>query len=155
MDAESPAIRGKSVMDSPRSQRSLPPVTPGVGPDGTSAYEEKKKDPSGPPDDAADYFEGQRRQSASPLLVSATVKSAQDMLKRLSLQSQSGAADDKTDPRVAHPDLNLSGRIISATFVMPFVTKYHDDGTWVSQLRSLSLFNGLGTRSTKRHHSVV
>jgi trehalose 6-phosphate synthase/phosphatase len=126
MSAESPAFRGKSVLDSPRSNRSLPPVTPGIGPDGKSAYaEERERLERGQQDDddADDYFAGQSvpHQTAR-----------RNSLRRQSLISQTGAATE-ADPRQAHPNLNLSGRIISASFVVPFNISYHDNGEWVSE----------------------
>jgi hypothetical protein len=140
--SESPTIRGKSVLDSPKSVRSLPPVTPGVRPDGVSAYEEEKETkPSGPSDDAQDYFEG-RKSSPSPLLVAATSRASVD-LHRQSLKSQleaSSIQDDKTDPRTAHPNLNLSDRVISVSFVVPYNIKYGNGGNWVRMKTSFSLF---------------
>ena len=35
------------------------------------------------------------------------------------------------DPRMTHPDLTLSGNVISANFCLPYEVKYSRDGEWV------------------------
>jgi hypothetical protein len=115
--SESPVIRGKTVIDSPRSAKSLPPVTPGVGPDGKSAYEEIRDQQ----DHTHDYFAGKKPRASSPLLVSATAKAAQERQQ---------SVGENTDPLASHPKLGLTGRVISATCVLPNSFRF-DDGKWV------------------------
>lgn len=140
--SESPVIRGKTATESPRSTNSFPPVTPGANVAGVSAYHESKQSgvsPSGvrskkdacPPDNASSYFEGGR--SDSPKQGTSGARSGEDLLRRLSLSRvPTGFAEaQELDPRAAYPNLNLSGRIISATFVVPFNIKYISGGEWV------------------------
>jgi hypothetical protein len=117
--SESPAIRGKTVFDSPRSTKSLPPVTPGVDPDGKSAYDDSRHEQE--QEDTNNYFASKKARASSPLLVAATTKAAQDVQR---------SVDTSTDPLAAHPKLGLTGRVISATCVLPNSFKF-DDGNWV------------------------
>jgi hypothetical protein len=141
--AESPAIRGKTADESPRSSRSFPPVTPGVNAGGISAYHDndsetggspaaiRKKD-QGPSETASSYFEASR--SESPTHVAAGARDGQELLRRLSLPRPPVPAASTTqslDPRDMHPSLGLTGNIISATFVVPYYIKHVSESEWV------------------------
>ena len=150
---DSPVQRGKTADESPRSSRSFPPVTPGVGLGGVSAYHENQLNPvpigatphqdrdgSGNPKNPDSYFdENAKPRSESPTQIAAGAKTGEELLRRLSLTHTSPMKHTKDlDPRASHPNLNLSGRIISATFVVPFKLKFVPGGEWVrSQVQVL------------------
>ena len=144
---DSPVQRGKTADESPRSSRSYPPVTPGVGIGGYSAYHENQSQPvpvgatphqdhggSGNSKNADSYFDDNAKpRSESPTQVAAGARSGEELLRRLSLTHTSPMKDNKDlDPRASHPNLNLSGRIISATFVVPFKLKVVPGDEWAS-----------------------
>lgn len=137
MSAESPAIRGKTADESPSSVRSLPPVTPGVKPDGFSAYNESPAEYRRlMPKSAAgeSYFDPKAQAGPdSPAKVAGGADTSQDLLRRISLPTASDAAKEfaNANPRARYPNLNLSGRIISATFVVPYNIKLSQTGEWV------------------------
>ncbi|KAJ4303396.1 threalose-6-phosphate phosphatase [Kalmusia sp. IMI 367209] len=122
------------------------PVTPGVHLSGHSAYTEPRNskqntslpfDPDtatpGPSWSANSYFsprEGDR--AASPTEAAAGAKSGEELLRRLSAVPDPSFKQDlaDVDPRAAHPDLNLSGRVISATFAVPYSLAYAPGQDW-------------------------
>jgi trehalose 6-phosphate synthase/phosphatase len=53
-----------------------------------------------------------------------------DLLRRLSLTSESPMSPE-VDPRVEHPGLNLSGRLISASFCIPYKLNFQSGSDWV------------------------
>jgi trehalose 6-phosphate synthase/phosphatase len=53
-----------------------------------------------------------------------------DLLRRLSLNSDSPTSPD-IDPRVQHPGLRLSGRLISAAFCIPYKLNFRSGSDWV------------------------
>ena len=62
--------------------------------------------------------------------------SGEELLRRLSLTGQRPTHPDvvDVDPRAAHPNLSLSGHIISATFCVPYKVEYRPGADW--ELRS-------------------
>ena len=56
-----------------------------------------------------------------------------DAQRRLSLpgQRQRHRSVTDADPRSLHPELHLSGNVISATFCLPYEVKYGQGGDWV------------------------
>lgn len=52
--------------------------------------------------------------------------SGQDLLRRLSLVEL-----PEIDPRIQHPGLRLSGRLISATFCLPYKLYFEEGADWV------------------------
>ncbi|KJX93404.1 alpha,alpha-trehalose-phosphate synthase subunit Tps2 like protein [Zymoseptoria brevis] len=52
------------------------------------------------------------------------------LLRRLSLHAKPNLDTAPWDPRAAHPDLNLSGNVISATFCVPYKIGYTTTGEW-------------------------
>jgi hypothetical protein len=143
-EPNSPVIRGKTATESPGSIRSLPPVTPGVNKDGRSAYIEVKEStkPNQPLEESDSYFdESQKPRPGSPTHAVAGARTSQELLRRLSLPMGIDAVREfkNTNPRARYANLNLSGRIISATFVVPFNIKISQSGEWVGFLFSFIL----------------
>ena len=118
------------------------PVTPGVHLSGHSAYTnptngqhdnklpfDPDKASPGPSWSANSYFTPkQEDRAASPTEAAAGAKSGEELLRRLSgVQDPSASYKQDladVDPRAAHPELNLSGRVISATFTVPYNLAY-------------------------------
>jgi trehalose 6-phosphate synthase/phosphatase len=139
MVPESPIARGKTRNESPQSSRSLPPVTPGVNKDGTSAYTEAKEVEQ-PTEDAESYFnEAQKASPDSPTQAAAGARTSEELLRRLSLPPGGAIVREvkSYNPRSRYSSLNLSGRIISATFVLPFSLKLSEGGNWVCHFYAL------------------
>lgn len=60
--------------------------------------------------------------------------SGEELLRRLSITANAaGSIPDAQnfDPRAAHPDLHLSGNVISAAFCVPYKIGYTTTGEWV------------------------
>lgn len=74
--------------------------------------------------------EGRRTSSPTELASGAR---QEELLRRLSLAGQRPKFPEVADydPRTAHPELNLSGNVISATFCVPFKIDYGRSGEWV------------------------
>lgn len=116
------------------------PVTPGVGLTGRSAYAEPTpgvQPTPGPLKNPESYFED-RPQTQN------------DDKKDLA---------DK-DPRAAHPSLNLSGRVISATFAVPYKLGYSPGKDWHLEQRSgtsalFESFSYLSSESSQWNHTLV
>lgn len=60
-----------------------------------------------------------------------STRNAEDLLRRLSLVQKPDPTPE--DPRITHPNLHLSGRIISATFCIPYTISKtaNQEDTWV------------------------
>ena len=120
------------------------PVTPGVLPEGGSAYIELKRpdsarSPYTPPSGSTSWGpwamsnrDGEGRPT-SPTEVAAGARSGEELLRRLSLGGASERARDlaNIDPRSSHDGLNLSGGIISATFCVPYSVAHCPGNEWV------------------------
>lgn len=70
----------------------------------------------------------------SPSQAAAGAKSGHEILRRMSLGAMGGRRQSMSDFRAAHPDLSLSGNIISATFNIPHALKYRKGSDWVRLL---------------------
>ncbi|KAF2147444.1 glycosyltransferase family 20 protein [Aplosporella prunicola CBS 121167] len=93
----------------------------------------------------------------------AGAKSAEELLKRLSrsggdLAQKTDLAD--VDPQAAHPNLNLSGGVISATSCVPYNISYSPGNDW--ELRSrrgtsalFDSFSYLASSSSPWNHTLV
>ena len=152
------------------------PVTPGVHLAGHSAYIEPEEHGSdaetplasasalqNPQSSTGSYFApkpGER--STSPTEVAAGAQSGEDLLRRLSLipdpTFKKELAD--VDPRAAHPGLNLTGRLISATFTLPFNIGYTHDKDWeLTPRRGTSAlfdsFSYLSSSSSPWNHTLL
>ncbi|KAF2268425.1 hypothetical protein CC78DRAFT_551295 [Lojkania enalia] len=153
------------------------PVTPGVHLAGQSAYiepEDIQKDAElpfdpeavtpGPQWNANSYFSPKEEGRAeSPAEAAAGAQTGDELLKRLSLIPDK-AAEGKDladlDPRAAHPGLNLSGRVISATFTVPYNVKYSPGADWeLNPRRGTSAlydsFSYLASSSSPWNHVLV
>ena len=118
------------------------PVTPGVHLSGHSAYTNPTDGPQdselpfdpekvspGPSWSANSYFSPKHEdRAATSTEAAAGAKTGEELEQKLK-----GAQDDSApnkhdladvDPRAAHPELNLSGRVISATFTVPYNIAY-------------------------------
>ncbi|KAF2640255.1 alpha,alpha-trehalose-phosphate synthase-like protein subunit Tps2 [Massarina eburnea CBS 473.64] len=152
------------------------PVTPGVHLAGQSAYidpsvkAESTKlafDPNkatpGPSWNANSYFSPKGEgQLSSPAEVAAGAKSAEELLRRFSLVQEHSFKEDlaDVDPRAAHPNLNLSGRVISATFAVPYSIGYAEGKDWELNPRHgtsalFDSFSYLSSSSSPWNHTLV
>jgi trehalose 6-phosphate synthase/phosphatase len=69
---------------------------------------------------------------ASPGEAVSGATSGPELLRRLSLVGGSiTPATPVLDPRAAHPGLQLTGRLISAAFCMPYKVAFQPDSDWV------------------------
>ncbi|KAF2729001.1 hypothetical protein EJ04DRAFT_516242 [Polyplosphaeria fusca] len=138
------------------------PVTPGVHLAGRSAYFEPEENAHSPdlPLDSDETAPGpqwnaksnfapkEEERSSSPTEVAAGARSGAEILRRLSLAPDTATKrKDVADinPRTAHPGLNLSGRVLSATSCVPYTLSYSPGNDWgLSPRRGTSaLFDSL------------
>ncbi|KAK4931733.1 threalose-6-phosphate phosphatase [Elasticomyces elasticus] len=125
------------------------PVTPGIEPsdyDGSNdpfsvAFDEQQPSMSGWSSATAgpqwnsnigNPADGPKGRRPSSPYEAANGASGEELLRRL---SQAGQRDQRpqladVDPRAAHPALNLSGHIISATFTVPYKICYRPGADW-------------------------
>ncbi|KAF2495215.1 hypothetical protein BU16DRAFT_527089 [Lophium mytilinum] len=151
------------------------PVTPGVHLAGHSAYIEPgqagestqlpfdENATPGPRWNANSYFapkDGPRPDS--PTEAAAGARSGEDLLRRLSLIGDTVGKPDlaDVDPRAAHPGLNLSGGVISATFCVPYQIGYSPGHDWELKARrgTSALFDSLSylaSSSSPWNHTMV
>ncbi|KAF2402500.1 alpha,alpha-trehalose-phosphate synthase-like protein subunit Tps2 [Trichodelitschia bisporula] len=160
-------VAGRHV-DTPEPLKEPPPVTPGVHASGQSAYFEQNVrefeqlgfDPAtatpGPQWNANTYFvkeqlmEGKKNSKASSGAI------GEESIKPLKSESDLS----HTDPRAVHPKLNLSGRIISATFLVPYNIGFAPDADWnLTPRRGTSAlfdsFSYLASSSSPWNHTLV
>jgi len=149
------------------------PVTPGFG-----LHEEKEQKQSNnlPFDPATaspgptwgnkgSYFPNQQQEdggAASSTAQAAGARTGEDVLKRLSVSSESSKKQHlaDVDPRAAHPGLNLSGRLISATFAVPYNLGYSKGNDWEMRPRHgtsalFDSFSYLASSSSPWNHTLV
>jgi hypothetical protein len=112
------------------------PVTPGINFDTYRPYDTSPGDET--PRAASPGYFTHRESIASPDLtdlspseVAATSKTTENLLGRMSLAAM-GRRQSLSEIRSAHPDLSLSGNIISATFNIPHSLAYIKGADWVS-----------------------
>lgn len=126
------------------------PVTPAAGDEGQDAYFDPRPQSPESPDRGAEMGSNtggsswnansargpaNKRQGRanSPSEAAAGARTGEDLLRRLSLggphPQQPDLAD--VDPRAAHPSLNLSGNVISATFCVPYSIAHAPGCEWV------------------------
>jgi trehalose 6-phosphate synthase/phosphatase len=107
------------------------PVTPGINFDTYQPRDES----SGPANQG--YFAPRESPDTrdltdlSPSEVAATAKTTENLLERMSLAAM-GRRQSLSEIRAAHPDLHLSGNVISATFNIPHSLTYNKGADWVS-----------------------
>ncbi|KAF2201668.1 hypothetical protein GQ43DRAFT_448651 [Delitschia confertaspora ATCC 74209] len=131
------------------------PVTPGVHLTGRSAYFE----PEGPAQNAALPFDPE---TATP----GPNWSANSYFSQHKQKPKSGDGPNlkhdlaDVDPRAAHPALNLSGRIISATFTIPYNCSFSAGNDWEMRSRRgtsalYDSFSYLASSSSPWNHTLV
>ncbi|KAF2807930.1 uncharacterized protein BDZ99DRAFT_420584 [Mytilinidion resinicola] len=151
------------------------PVTPGVHLAGHSAYIEPdqaeqstqlpfdEQATPGPQWNANSYFAPKDKpRPASPTEAAAGARSGEDLLRKLSLIGDTVGKPDlaDVDPRAAHPGLNLSGGVISATFCVPYQIGYSPGLDWELKSRrgTSALFDSLSylaSSSSPWNHTMV
>lgn len=151
------------------------PVTPGDHLDGSAYFEdpagnrntELPFDPEtatpGPSWSANSYFANQQRASAgTPTEAGAGAQTGEELAEKqsgtLDAISKKDLAD--VDPRAAHPGLNLSGGIISATFAIPYSLGYSPGNDWEMNPRRgtsalFDSFSYLASSSSPWNHTLV
>ncbi|GES65564.1 trehalose-phosphatase [Aspergillus terreus] len=95
---------------------------------------------------------------ATPAQAAQNAKSGMELLRRLSLQGTPTVLE--MDPKEQHPGLNLTGRIISAAFCIPYKVYYRSGGDWELKPRpgTSALFDSfayLGSEETRWSHTLV
>lgn len=151
------------------------PVTPGVHMAGHSAYVDPKTDQStelpfdpetatpGPQWNANSYFTSKNQaQAGSPTEVAAGAGSREELLRKMSVIPDPSFQQDlaDVDPRAAHPGLNLSGGVISATFTVPYNIGYSPGNDWEMNPRRgtsalFDSFSYLASSSSPWNHTLV
>jgi hypothetical protein len=135
MPSDSTQIHGESAIESSGAVHPVPPVTPQVNLDSRAGHNQVQHPTGGPsPEDVERNHDGsQIARPASPSQIAAGARSSQELLRRLSLPMSSSAARESkiSNPRARYDNLNLSGRIISVNFLIPFTAKISQDGGWV------------------------
>jgi trehalose 6-phosphate synthase/phosphatase len=144
------------------------PVTPGVHLSGKSAYFEEDGDKGfvtpAPQAESNEYFSSQKDGTAStpgdaaarPALGEELSKSDNSVTGERALNQ---TLADK-DPRAAHPNLGLSGRIISATFAIPYKLGFSPGKDWELNQRSgtsalFDSFAHLASSESPWNHTLV
>jgi trehalose 6-phosphate synthase/phosphatase len=152
------------------------PVTPGVHLSGKTAYFDEGEakdehklpfDPEtatpGPSWSANSYFANQQREeSGAQTEKGAGAQTEEDLGKKTSDIPDPASKHDlvDVDPRAAHPGLNLSGRIISATFAIPYSIGYSKGNDWELDPRRgtsalFDSFSYLASSSSPWNHTLV
>jgi trehalose 6-phosphate synthase/phosphatase len=110
------------------------------------------------------YFPKQNGEdrAGSPNEQAAGARTGEELLKRLSVSSESTKKHDlaDVDPRAAHPGLNLSGKLISATFAVPYNLNYSKGNDWEMDPRHgtsalFDSFSYLASSSSPWNHTLV
>ncbi|RAR03617.1 glycosyltransferase family 20 protein [Stemphylium lycopersici] len=153
------------------------PVTPGVHLSGKTAYFDESDakgnnnlpfDPEtvtpGPSWGANSYFSNQQKaEDAGPRVDKAAgAHTGGEVKDKLSDIPDPATKHDiaDLDPRAAHPGLNLSGRVISATFAIPYTIGYSPGNDWeLNPRRGTSAlfdsFSYLASSSSPWNHTLV
>ncbi|OJD37081.1 glycosyltransferase family 20 protein [Diplodia corticola] len=176
MPAEPPSPEVPASDDSMHARNTTEPVTPGVHTAGLDAYIQPAAlhdqpplpfDPAktspGPNWNPNSSHAPDADRASSPTDVAAGAKSPEEILRRLSrptLESAEKADLADVDPMAAHPNLNLSGHVISATTCVPYSIAYSPGNDW--ELRSrrgtsalFDSFSYLASSSSPWNHTLV
>jgi trehalose 6-phosphate synthase/phosphatase len=156
------------------------PVTPGVhltgasayidpntaGNDNQSTFDAENTSP-GPSWNANSYFTNKQGadNAGTPAEAAAGAQSGEESQNTQNTQNSNPGGDNKqdladVDPRAAHPGLNLSGRIISATFAVPYNIGYSKGNDWDLEPRRgtsalFDSFSYLASSSSPWNHTLV
>ncbi|KAH4075037.1 hypothetical protein HBH69_002610 [Parastagonospora nodorum] len=153
------------------------PVTPGVHLTGQSAYIDPEDtdstsklpfDPEkatpGPSWSANSYFadKQQVQDKAGSTFEAGTAQTEKDTQQKMEPRPDESTENDlsSVDPRAAHPGLNLSGRIISATFAVPYNIGFSKGNDWELEPRRgtsalFDSFSYLASSSSPWNHTLV
>lgn len=140
------------------------PVTPGINFD---TYRNRDADGQATGRTSPNYFSSREAAATSrpddtdlsPSEVAATATTTENLLSRMSLAAM-GRRQSLSDIRAAHPDLHLSGNVISATFNIPHTLAYNKGADWDLKTRRgqsalFDSFSYLSSEDTPWNHSVV
>lgn len=141
-DSESPAALPDGQPDPVLVGPGLKALKQEAYTDATNATPSLVADKKSQPDsDAPSYFAntpGTGMQGLEPSNLSSIpekpqghTSSGQDLLRRLSLVGESSPILPDVDPRTQHPELKLSGRLISAAFCIPYKLQFQAGSDWV------------------------
>lgn len=123
----------------PHSSKLNSAITPGVSESGASTYGEKTQlnnDSYFAPKLADQAISEEPSEYDDPVVTAARgARTPAELLRRMSLVSQSQGESFGFDPREKYPNLNLSGNLISATFCLPHKVGFTADGEWELQPR--------------------
>ncbi|KAL9094383.1 MAG: hypothetical protein Q9165_003233 [Trypethelium subeluteriae] len=165
-----------SIHPALREEVTRVPVTPGVLPEGHSAYTEFRRPDSarsqytplsgstpGPPWSGFPHSTRDAEgRPTSPTEVAAGARSGEELLRRLSLSEPPKKERDSFlfDPRSAHEGLNLSGGIITATFCVPYSIRHSPGRDWElgSRRGTSALFDSfsyLASADSPWNHTLV
>ena len=75
-----------------------------------------------------------RRTPETAIEAARGARSGAELLRRISLVDSTHPDASVWDPRAAHPGLQLTGRIISAAFCIPYKLGFHPEADWVWNL---------------------
>jgi trehalose 6-phosphate synthase/phosphatase len=110
--------------------------------------------------DKGSYFPQQN--GKNPTEQAAGARTGEELPKRLSISSDTPKKHDlaDVDPRAAHPNLNLSGKLISATFAVPYNLGYSKGNEWEMNPRHgtsalFDSFSYLASSSSPWNHTLV
>jgi trehalose 6-phosphate synthase/phosphatase len=153
------------------------PVTPGVHLTGQSAYIDPNQpesdnqlpfDPEkvtpGPSWSANSYFTDKQAvdNASTPAEAATGAQSGEEPQQKLNVVPDDATKRDlaDVDPRAAHPGLNLSGRIITATFAIPYNIGYSKGNDWDLEPRRgtsalFDSFSYLASSSSPWNHTLV
>ncbi|KAB5513612.1 glycosyltransferase family 20 protein [Coniochaeta sp. 2T2.1] len=140
------------------------PVTPGINFD-TYHHPHDGDDEEAPGTPKPDYFAPRQSISGpdltdlSPSEVAATAKTTENLLSRMSLAAM-GRRQSLSQIRATHPDLALSGNVISATFNIPHSLAYNKGADWDLKTRRgqsalFDSFSYLSSDASPWNHTVV
>ncbi|KAF2457515.1 glycosyltransferase family 20-domain-containing protein [Lineolata rhizophorae] len=155
------------------------PVTPGVTTGGGSSYTQPKDvkfaeertqspdqlnthDSTAPQWNANWSFPQARARPRSPTEAARGARSAEDLLRRLSIDSDPKKKNELVDlgPKTAYPGLHLSGRVLSATTCVPYDLGFAPGVDWeLRQRRGTSAlfdsFSYLASSASPWNHTLV
>ncbi|QIW98478.1 hypothetical protein AMS68_003996 [Peltaster fructicola] len=160
--SQSPPVRtGLSIDPNNTAEEDYGPVTPGIyGPELGNTSPESGYVGHGSL--AGGLHESQQDESRSHSLPNAShTGNPDEVLRRLSLQGQSGhrSRPSEIDPREAHPSLNLSGSVISASFCVPYKVAYAEDEWQIEPRHGTSALFGslqyLASAESHWNHTLV
>lgn len=150
-DSPEEAPRDASVHPALQPNVTNVPVTPGVHVTGESAYVEPERTPLATPQGITPGPQSQSQVDTGSYFSQRAGVSAE-------AQSKDGLAD--RDPRAAYPKLNLSGRVLSATFAIPYNVGLSRSKEWELSPRSgtSALFDSfayMASSSSPWNHTLI